>query len=99
LQEYGSDGQLLLAIESIYCHPEVCVHINDKQSKPFHVGVGLRQECILFPLLFISYMNWKDKHSQTNECATIGNCKINRLLFADDLVLLSSIESGLKRAF
>ena len=29
---------------------------------------------------------------------TIGNCKINRLLFADDLVLLSSTESGLQRA-
>ena len=27
----------------------------------------------------------------------IGNCKISRLLFADDLVLLSSTESGLQR--
>ena len=27
-----------------------------------------------------------------------GNCKISRLLFADDLVLLSSTESGLQRA-
>jgi len=43
-------------------------------------------------------MNWIDKRSQTNKCAMIGNCKINRLLFADDLVLLSSTESGLQRA-
>ena len=43
-------------------------------------------------------MNWIDKCSQANECATIGNCKISRLLFADDLVLLSSTESGLQRA-
>jgi len=43
-------------------------------------------------------MNWIDKRSQTNECATIGNCKINRLLFAVDLILLSSTESGLQRA-
>jgi len=43
-------------------------------------------------------MNWIGKHSQSNECATIGNCKINRLLFADDVVLLSSTESGLQRA-
>ena len=43
-------------------------------------------------------MNWIDKCSQADECATIGNCKISRLLFADDLVLLSSIESGLQRA-
>ena len=43
-------------------------------------------------------MNWIDKCSQADECATIGNCKIRRLLFAYDLVLLSSIESGLQRA-
>ena len=42
-------------------------------------------------------MNWIDKCSQADECATIGNCKISRLLFVDDLVLLSSTESGLQR--
>ena len=35
---------------------------------------------------------------QTDEYATIGNYKIGRLLFADDLVLLSSSEFGLQRA-
>ena len=43
-------------------------------------------------------MNWIDKYSQADECVTIGNCKISRLLFADDLVPLSSTESGLQRA-
>ena len=43
-------------------------------------------------------MNWIEKSSQADECATIGNCKISRQLFADDLVLLSSTKSGLQRA-
>ena len=43
-------------------------------------------------------MNWIDKCSQADECVTIGNCKIGRLLFADDLVLLSSTESGPQHA-
>ena len=43
-------------------------------------------------------MNWIDKCSQADECAPIGNCKISRLVFADDLALLSSTESGLIRA-
>ena len=98
LQEYGVNGQLLRAINSFYCRPEVCVRVNSRQSKPFHVGVELRQGCALSPLLFIVYMNWIDECSQADECATIGNCKISRLLFADDLVLLSSTESGLQRA-
>ena len=98
LQEYGVNGQFLRAIKSFRSRPKVCVWVNGKQSKPFHVGVGLRQWCVLSPLLFIVYMNWIDKCSQADECATIGNCKISRLLFADDLVLLSSTESGLERA-
>ena len=97
MREYGVDGQLLRAIKSFYCRPEVCVRVNSKQSKPFHVGVGLRQGCVLSPLLVIIYMNWIDKCSQADECALIGNCKISGLLFADDLVLLPSTESGLQR--
>ena len=37
-------------------------------------------------------------HSQTNEHVTIGDCKVSRLLFADDLALLSSSECGLQYA-
>ena len=98
LQEYGVDGQLLRAIKSFYCRLEVCVRLNGKQFKPLHVGVGIGQGCVLSPFLFIVYMNWIDKCSQADECATIGNYKISHLLFADDLVLLSSTESGLQRA-
>ena len=47
---------------------------------------------------FVVYMNWIDKYTQADECATIGNCKISRLLYAEDLVLLSSTESYLQRA-
>ena len=43
-------------------------------------------------------MNWIDKCTQADKCATIENCKISLLLFADDFVLLSSTESGLQRA-
>ena len=98
LLEYGVDGQLLRTIKSFHCQPEVCVRVNGKQLKPFNVGVGLRQECVLSPLLFIVYMNWIDKCSQADKCAMIGNCKISCLLFADGLFLLFFTESGLQRA-
>ena len=100
LQEYGIDRHLLMAIKSLYCQqPEVCVCVNGKQSKSFHVDIGLRQGCVLSPLLFVMYMNWIDKLSQIDEGVTIGRCKISRLLFADDVVLLASSESGLQNGF
>ena len=95
-QQYGIDEHLLLAIKSLYCQPDVCVCVNGKQSKSLHVGVGLRQWCVLSALII--YVIWMDKLSRTDECVTIGRCKISRLLFADDLVLLASSESGLQHA-
>ena len=88
-----------MTIKSLYCQSEVCVLVNGKQSKSFNVSVGLRQGCVLSPLLFIIYMNWMDKLSRTDECVTIGRYKISRLLFADDLILLASSESGPQHAF
>ena len=98
LQQYGIDGHLLMAIKSLYCQSEVCVRMHGKSSEPFRVRVGLRQGCVLSPLLFITYMNWIDKHSHVNEGVMIGSCKVSRMLFADDLVLLASSECDLQRA-
>ena len=67
LREYSVNGQMLRAIKSFYCRPEVCVRVNGKQSKPFHVGVGLRQGYVLSSLLFIVHMNWIDKCSEADE--------------------------------
>ena len=98
LHKYGIGGHLLMAINSLYSYTEVCIRVNGKQSKSFHVDVGLRQRCVLSSLFFITYMNCMDKLSRTDECVTIGRCKINRLLFADNLVLLASSESGPQHA-
>jgi len=32
-------------------------------------------------------MNWIDSHSRVDWSVTVRSCRINRLLFADDLVL------------
>ena len=91
----------------VSCHAPLSHSVADRRfvlglmtsnQKPFVDGVGLRQGCVLSPLFFIVYMNWIAKCSQADGCATIRNCKISRLPFSDDFVLLSSIESGLHRA-
>jgi len=42
------------------------------------------------------YMHWIDSHSRVDEGVTVGSCRINRLLFAEDLVLLASSQQGLQ---
>ena len=47
-------------------------------------------------LSFLIYMNWMDKLSQIKVCVTIRSGKNSRMLFANDLILLVSSESGLQ---
>jgi len=57
LREHGVDGRLLLAAKSLYSYSDVCVRIGRVKSRPFTVGDGLPQGCVLSPLLFIVNIN------------------------------------------
>ena len=92
------DGQLLNAIKSLYMHSEVCVRVNSATTKPFRVSVGLLQGCSLSPILFLTYMDRIVKKSESCGGVKIGECTVQRLLFADDLVLLDSTQNGLQQA-
>ena len=98
LLQYGIDVQLLNAIKSLYMHSEICVRVNSVTTKPFRVSVGLRQGCSLSPILFLIYMDRIVKKSESCGGVKIGECTAQRQLFADDLVLLDSIQNGLQQA-
>ena len=98
LLQYGIDGQLLTAIKSLYMHSEVCVRVNSATTKPFRVSVGLQQGCSLSLILFLICMDRIVKKSEFCGGVKIGECILQRLLFADDLVLLDSTQNGLQQA-
>ena len=86
------------AIKSLYMHSEVCVRVNRATTKPFSVSVGLRQGCSLSPILFLIYMDKVVKKSESCGGVKISDCTVQRLLFADDIVLLDSSQSDLQQA-
>jgi len=51
--EHGVDGRLFLSVKSLYSCSKVCVRVGRVKSRPFTIGVGLRQGCVLSPVLFI----------------------------------------------
>jgi len=69
--------------------------VRGAKSQPFTVGVGLRQGCVLSPLL---YMNWIESQLSRRGRHCWKICRINRLLFADDLVLLASSQQVFQHA-
>jgi hypothetical protein len=98
LEEYGVDRQLIGAITSLYSNSKSCVRILGRKSEMFRVGAGLRQGCVLSPLLFIIYMDRIARRSLGQESVTIGSVSVSHLLFADDLAILAPSQVDLQRA-
>ena len=95
LREYGVDGLLLLAIQSLYCQSQSLVRIAGSKSDPFPVRVGLHQGCPLSPVPFIIFMDRISRHNQVAEGVAFGCFWIPSLLFTDDVVLMVSVNSDL----
>ena len=66
------------------------VPVNGMKTRSFRVSVGLRQGCVLSPVLFIIYIDMIDRKNFSSSAVTFGKCDVWRLLFAYDFALLSS---------
>jgi len=84
---YGYSVESTSRFKSPHSCSDVCVHVGRVKSRPLTVGGGLRQGSVLSPLVLIVYVHWTNSYSRVDEGVTVGSCKINRLIFADDLVL------------
>ncbi|VDP08230.1 unnamed protein product [Soboliphyme baturini] len=59
-------------------------------------ALGLRQGCVLSPILFVLYMDRIFKSCQGDEGIGVGDVKSRRLLFEDDLILPAFSEIDLQ---
>ena len=98
MEEYGISVRFLVTIRSLYNDCKSHVRINGSKSDSFPVRVGLRQGCVLSPFLFIIFMDRISRRSTTPDCVTIGNARVESLLFAEDIARLESSGAGLQRA-
>ena len=83
LAERGIFGELLRAIQSLYVCSQAAVRTREGEIEWFEVKCGLRQGCVLSPLLFIIFMDNIMKRANQEENS------VEELLFANDLVLIA----------
>ena len=97
LSDMGITGRIHKAITSLYDNVKCCVRINGLKTGYFEVSCGLKQGCTLSTLLFNLYVNdLVIKINSLDIGIEIGDEKVAILLYADDLVLVSSSEDDLQ---
>ena len=97
LLKMGIGGNFLGVIESMYQDVLYCVKIEGYISETIKSSVGVKQGCVLSPLLFNLFLSdlpdiFSDSCDPVNLHGTLLNC----IMFADDLVLMSETAEGLQ---
>ena len=99
---YGLDIGYIKLIKDMYDKTAQSLRINSRMTRIFKTYKGVKQGCILSPRLFNLFINdipdlFSDD-KMTNPCKPVhlNDTKINCLMYADDLILLSESEEGLQ---
>ena len=99
LQKVGINGNSLNLIKDIYKKTKCAIKVNNNVTEFFEYSKGVRQGCPLSSVLFNLYVNdifdTINTHSTSDVYLNETN-KINALMYADDLVLISRTKEGLQ---
>ena len=102
LKRKGVEQQLIEGIKSLYENTVNYVRVRNEASKTFTSKIGLRQGCILSPLLFNLVLDdvvKKCKESMSKYRIGYWNMKIitiTELCYADDLIIIGETEKQLQ---
>ena len=101
LLQYKIGGKFYDLIKNLYSKSKCSIKIGLQRTEYFEYANGVRQGCILSPMLFNLYLNeiptLLDK-MDTNPIILPDGSKLNCLLYADDLILISNTSEGLQRS-
>ena len=98
LLHFGIDGNFFNIIKNIYTNDKICIKHEDKVTDAFDVNLGVKQGCILSPLLFNIFLAdlpqiLDNDIKSTNPTFQHPSC----IFWADDIVLFSQNEEGLSK--
>ena len=99
LLQINVGGCLFNLIKSLYSNSTCSIKIGQNQTRPFSYARGVRQGCILSPFLFNLFINdipFSFEKILSDPFVLPNGAKLNSLLYADDLVILSRSKIGLQ---
>ena len=98
LRDFNVDGRLVELIQALYENSSSAVLLNNQQGEFFRTTVGVRQGCLLSPVLFNIYLEKIMQETLSNHLTSIsiGGRPICNLRFADDIDLMAGSNEELQ---
>ena len=98
MSSFGIGNDIIQCIKSLYNSSKSSVLLNNNIGTKFNTTVGVRQGCLLSPVLFNIFLEKIMLDSVTNQPSSIsiGGRKFNNLRFSDDIDLIAGSESELQ---
>ena len=95
LWDEGKRRKMWRVLKDFYIHTQNCVLARSTKTDFIDVDVGVRQGCVLSPVLFSIYINGLAKEVASSSLGIdVDGKNVAILLYADDIVLIAgSIES------
>ena len=97
LLSYGVSGKFFNTLKTLYTNDDCCVKVGNKIMDTFQADQGVKQGCILSPLLFIIFLSERPcfKNEECQPLKTEGQ-KPQVASWADNIVIISESE-GLQK--
>ena len=92
-------GKFYECLVNLYTRNTACVKMGKHITEFFDINQGVKQGCILSPLLFNIFMSDLQSQLEQEQCEPISIANNNHcgcLIWADDLLILSESEEGLQ---
>ena len=98
LAEYNVPNEEIRLISSICDYQEAQIRINTSLSRKVKIKQGVRQGCILSPIVFNMYSEEVVNKALENDKGIVINGKgFTNIRYADDTVILADSEQNLQR--
>ena len=96
-QQSGVDTKMMTLMRNLYADSRAVVRVGNQMSQQFQSTVGVRQGCLLSPILFNAFLEEIVARATDGfeGGVTIHGERINNLKFADDIALLANDEQEL----
>ena len=98
LISHNVTGKFYDSIKNMYTHDLACISLGDKITQSFRINQGVKQGCILSPLLFNIFLSDLPDQLNNGDARPVRISEtesLNSLIWADDLLILSETENGL----